>query len=136
MANQVSSVDPDEVKLPDQTDDEHPSRDLNLNDLADRMDSHARSRAVERIIAHHQALRRDLDKMCSKLGEQAETISELETRLALLEGDGDDEEKTKSARGKPRGAGARGKEVSVPKSTEQPKSEDDQGKKEFRLILR
>lgn len=83
----VVSADLDEVKLPgDETDDDDQSpQDLNLNDLADKMDKHARSRAVERILRHHQSLRSDLDKMRAKLGQQAEMIAALEARLALVE---------------------------------------------------
>jgi hypothetical protein len=95
MTKQVSaSTDDPEITTKGATEDdsEQPSRNLDLSDLANRMDGDARSRAVQRILAHHAALRADLDKTCAKVGAQAEEIARLQTRLALLEGDGETEE--------------------------------------------
>jgi hypothetical protein len=124
MPKQVSTLtDNHEVTTNGATEDDsqQPSRNLDLNDLADRMDGDARSRAVQRILSHHAFLRADIDRLCAKVGSQAETIAQLESRLALVEEDGEAEEGTPM--GKRRGV-SKEKEA-APAPTDYTKPEND-----------
>jgi hypothetical protein len=89
--------DPDEEVTLD--DDGEEGTDLDVAGLADRLDADSKSRAVGRILDHHRALRRELDKVCTKAGELAEQVASLESRLAVLEkGDGEEESEPAAAK--------------------------------------
>lgn len=56
-----------------------------LDALAQGLDVQHRSRAIDRILAHHAALRSEIDRLGAQAGEQREVIVRLEKRVAALE---------------------------------------------------
>ena len=90
----VAEVDPEEVDLEreEEADEDNERSALarraarrdDLSALADGMDSQSRTRAVEKILGYHAALRAELDKLGAQVGSQAETIARLEARLAAI----------------------------------------------------
>jgi hypothetical protein len=62
---------------------------VTLSGLADEMDAVGeRGNVISRILAHHVRNRRELDKVCGRLGALEEENADLKSRLATLEGEG------------------------------------------------
>ncbi len=123
------------VAQPDDEEQASGPGDLDLSDVADRLDNDARSRAVERILSHHQALRREIDQSCKRLGDLSEEVSALAARIAVLEEDEEEQgspgkrsEDEEDQKAKGRGASAKSKEAASPSdfnesTSDRPKNE-------------
>jgi hypothetical protein len=62
------------------------SEPVTLSGLADGMDAHdERENAIGRILAHHVRNRRELDRVCERLGALDEENADLKGRLAAVE---------------------------------------------------
>ncbi|HTZ72943.1 MAG TPA: hypothetical protein VMB47_03405 [Candidatus Aquilonibacter sp.] len=67
-----------------------------LDAIADGLETQNRTRAVEKILSHHAALRAELDRLCAQVGSQAETIARLEAKLALVKEENPKNNKSKT----------------------------------------